>query len=104
MREDMSEGVFKVDDGKRAFLAHAYTYGRYRFDPGCMTPQDSRARRAALHFDSAREAAEQFEWDTPNKVLVINNRRVLHARSDAKDHPDRELKRLAFLIKSEARP
>ncbi|SDU25513.1 TauD/TfdA family dioxygenase [Jiangella alkaliphila] len=98
LHDDLSHGLFTVDDGKTHFLAPAYARGRLRFDPGCMTPADSRARRVAAHFRDVLDSATSFNWTDPDQVLVIDNRTVLHARADAQSDPDRELQRLMFRI------
>lgn len=98
IREDLTHRLFTVDDGRTRFLAPAYSRGRIRFDPGCMSPADSRARRVVEHFRNALDSATAFEWTDPDQVLVINNRIVLHARADAEPDTDRELQRLMFRI------
>jgi hypothetical protein len=98
MSEDLRHGLFTVNTGRTQFLTPAYSGRRLRFDPGCMSPADSRARRVAAHFEVALASATPFEWDEPDKVLVIDNRRVLHARADAESDPGRTIERLAYRI------
>ncbi|SEC07042.1 Taurine catabolism dioxygenase TauD, TfdA family [Nocardioides exalbidus] len=95
-RDDLAHGLFTIDDGVSRVLAPAYANARFRFDPGCMTPADSRARRVVDFFVDALASATEFEWSEPNQVLVINNRTVLHARADAQADPDRQMQRLMF--------
>ncbi|GAA3528012.1 hypothetical protein AFL01nite_02800 [Aeromicrobium flavum] len=102
--DDLEHGLFLVDDGSTRFLSPVLSRGRYRYDPGCMTPADTLARRAAAQFDQALTSATPFEWSEPNQVLVLDNRRVLHARGDATSHPERELKRMAFHCKPDQMP
>lgn len=97
----LRHGLFTVDDGRTQFLSPAALGGRLRFDPGCMTPADTRATRAAEHFAAAQASATPFHWDETGKVLAIDNRRVLHARADATADPERVLERLAFRVDRE---
>ncbi len=105
--DDLQHGLFAVDDGQTSFLAPACVGwptlggGRVRFDPGCMTPVDSRARRVVGHFSKAIDSATQFAWTEPNQVLVIDNRNVLHARDNVVDEPDRLMRRLMLRADSE---
>lgn len=101
--EDIRHGLFTIDDGKEVHLAPARTgwtkeTARIRFDPGCMEPADSRARRVLKHFETALKSATQFEWTKPDQVLVIDNRNVLHARADSEHDPDREMQRLMLRL------
>lgn len=102
VREELEHGLFLVNDGKRQFLAPALARGRLRFDPGCMSPLDSRARRVKLFFEGQPSDATRFDWSAENMVLVINNMTMLHARADASDDPRRELTRLQFHIRRRA--
>jgi alpha-ketoglutarate-dependent taurine dioxygenase len=104
IREDLAHGLFAVDDGMARFLAPAYERGRYRFDPGCMTPADTRARRVSEYFGDALAAATRFDWTEPSQVLVIDNRTVLHARADAAADPERALERIMFRIEKGGNP
>ncbi|NUP48499.1 MAG: hypothetical protein HOW97_14500 [Catenulispora sp.] len=92
----MTHGVFLVANGRDSFFATAHSGSRYRYDPGCMTPCDERARQAAAYFGAANDEAIDFFWDEPGKLLVINNRLTLHARAAADQEPERELERVAF--------
>lgn len=94
----LAGGVFVVSSGKTRFLMSAYEDGQgYRYDPGCMTPGDERARAAVRYFGSLTSTAYRLEWTEPDQVLVINNRRTLHARGAvAEDDTDRELTRIAY--------
>lgn len=94
----LNHGLFKVNDGVSPFLAPVYEGGRYRFDPGCMTPADSRARRALAYLEQALQTATPFFWTEPDQVLVLDNRAVLHGRADAAADPERELKRVMFRL------
>lgn len=90
-------GVFRVGGGRGAFYAGAVdSVGRWRYDPGCMTPTDAEAREAATQFRVMSDAAERHEWSRPGEVLVIANRRVLHARAAATDADSRRVHRVAL--------
>ncbi len=42
--EGVRHGMFLVRNGRVSFYTPALSRGRYRYDPGCMTPCDARAR------------------------------------------------------------
>lgn len=90
-------GMFLVRDGRESFFAPAVLEGRFRFDPGCMAPCDQRAVAAVRYFAEEFDSAEAFEWPSANRLLVLNNRRTLHARSAmAPGDEGRELSRIAY--------
>ncbi len=90
-------GLFLVDRGTDRFLAPLTTSrGGWRWDPGCMTPCDQRAREAAESLTTLNDAAHHYEWEQPDQVLLLDNRYVLHARSDAGEDPQRNLTRLSY--------
>ncbi len=90
-------GLFLIDSGSDRFLAPLHTVGGgWRWDPGCMTPCDQRAREAAAFLSELSEEAHKYEWTEPNQVLLIDNRQVLHGRADASNDPDRHLTRLSY--------
>jgi Taurine catabolism dioxygenase TauD, TfdA family len=98
-----SHGMFLVRNGRESFYAPALSGSwalsgaRYRYDPGCMTPCDARAREVQEYFEQQLSRAVANEWQTAGQVLVIDNRRVLHARSGVADGDlNRELTRIAF--------
>jgi hypothetical protein len=93
---DLLHGVFLVRNGSESFFRTAASGLDLRYDPGCMAPCDERSRRTVRFFADVTKSAVEHHWDTPGKVLLIDNRRVLHARADAEDEPDREIKRVAF--------
>ncbi|MGA0568626.1 TauD/TfdA family dioxygenase [Rathayibacter sp. KR2-224] len=95
--ESVHEGVFTVDGGRGRFYASAWTESGYRYDPGCMTPADSRAREAAEFFEEARADAVEHRWETPGTLLLFDNRAVLHARAAVVENDgNREIRRVAF--------
>jgi hypothetical protein len=96
---DLRNGLFTVRTGRTCFLASAFHSGRLRFDPGCMEPADGRARRVASFFAAHQNASEPFTWCTPDAVLAINNRNVLHARGDASGETERVLRRVTLRVK-----
>lgn len=96
--EHQLQGVFKVSDGRTAFYATAAdAENRWRYDPGCMTPADDQARIAAQELEGLAALACRHEWSETNMVLVIANRRVLHARAAATDPATRKVQRAAFV-------
>ncbi|MFG2994212.1 TauD/TfdA family dioxygenase [Streptomyces sp. NPDC048257] len=99
--QPVQHGVFLISSGNDSFFDVAYTRRRLRFDPGCMLPCDARARRAAQYFEEALGSAIDHRWTEPSQVLLIDNRRVLHARSSAIDEPQREIQRVSFHLNRE---
>lgn len=96
-RVAVRHGVFVVRNGRDSFHTVArWGIDQIRFDPGCMTPCDGRARHLAAFIAGKRHESELHQWTTARQVLVINNRVMLHARSDATDDSGRELKRLMY--------
>ncbi|MGY5884974.1 hypothetical protein [Modestobacter lacusdianchii] len=64
-----------------------------------MTPADERAHESVQYFESLASSAYRQEWTAPDQVLVINNRRTLHARAAvAEDDADRQLTRIAYRV------
>ncbi|MFI9547603.1 TauD/TfdA family dioxygenase [Streptomyces sp. NPDC052016] len=100
--ESVRHGVFLISSGNDSFFATAYASGRLRYDPGCMLPCDARARQAAQFFEEAESSTTEHTWNEPGQVLLIDNRRVLHARASAVDEPQREIRRLSFHLNREA--
>ena len=94
----LRSGLFVVRSGNDRFLAPAYKYSQgYRYDPGCMSPCDERARSAVKYFDSLQGAAHRHEWQGSDEVLLINNRTSLHARAAVdRSDTDREITRIAY--------
>lgn len=91
-------GVFRVGGGRGAFYAGAVDEaGRWRYDPGCMTPTDAEAREAATQFNVMSHSAEKHDWSQRGEVLVIANRYVLHARAAATDADSRRVHRVALI-------
>jgi Taurine catabolism dioxygenase TauD, TfdA family len=89
--------MFLVNNGPDSFYAPARSGARYRFDPGCMTACDVRAREVGDYFTSQLAQAATYEWTSGGQVLVIDNQQVLHARSAVVEgDTDRELVRVAF--------
>jgi hypothetical protein len=93
----LNHGMFLIHNGHDSFFAPARSGTRYRYDPGCMTACDARAREVEQYLTNQLENAATHEWSDVDQVLVVDNRRTLHARSAvAKDDLDRELTRVAF--------
>jgi alpha-ketoglutarate-dependent taurine dioxygenase len=64
-----------------------------------MEPGDARARAAAKYLGSVQEAFTPFQWEEPNIILIIDNRRVLHGRAKVSEGDnDRKLVRKAFYV------
>lgn len=100
--DKMKHGVFLVTNGKDSFFSTAYSDSRFRYDPGCMVPCDARARKTVRYFEAAIESVIEHSWDEPGKVLVIDNRKALHARASVIDDPHREVQRVSFYLKAGA--
>jgi Taurine catabolism dioxygenase TauD, TfdA family len=78
----LSNGLFLVDAGTDKFLAAPYSLrSGFRFDPGCMRPLDQRARLADDYFKEHHRKVIEHHWTSPGQLLLIDNRRVLHARA-----------------------
>ena len=89
--------MFLVHNGHDSFFAPARSGARYRFDPGCMTACDARAREVEGYFTSQLAQATTYEWTASGQVHVIDNQQALHARSAvAEGDMGRELIRVAF--------
>lgn len=98
--EFVHHGVFLSTSGNDSFFATAIEGGHLRYDPGCMIPCDARARQSVQFF--AERETKEHQWCEPAQVLLIDNRRVLHARASAAHEPDREIQRLTFHLNREA--
>lgn len=99
---DLRHGLFTVRGGSEPFLASALRVERggrrLRFDSGCMTPSDDRARRAAIFLSTLARSATLHDWSTIGILLAIDNRKVLHARGSAVQEPERTVQRIAFRL------
>lgn len=97
-RQDQ-HGIFVVKSGRNTWLAPAIDSHRsLRFDPICMTPGDSAARRltAALQSPPAGDVHSVL-WDSPGKILLLRNRQVLHGRAAViEGDTHRKLERIAY--------
>lgn len=93
--DSMRHGVFIVDLGPQSFFTTAFSRGKLRYDPGCMTPCDDRAREAAAFLHGGNDEAEGVEWVGPS-VLMIDNRSCLHGRADASEEPGRSITRVSL--------
>ncbi|NEW75477.1 TauD/TfdA family dioxygenase [Streptomyces rapamycinicus] len=98
----VQHGVFLVSSGNDSFFTTAVEGGRLRYDPGCMMPCDARSRQAVQFFQEKEGSVVEHQWDKPNQVLLIDNRRVLHARGSAIHEPQREIQRISFYLNHEA--
>lgn len=95
--QDSQNGVFVVRNGKERWLTQAYNDGTIRFDPGCMSPADQSARGLSRILTTPPEQEiEHIHWDARGKIVVIDNKRILHGRSRLSEGDNtRRLKRLA---------
>ncbi|WP_165906316.1 TauD/TfdA family dioxygenase [Streptomyces sp. Z26] len=100
--EHVRHGVFLISSGAESCFGTAYSGGRFRYDPGCMQPCDARARQTVQYFVDVAKYADEHIWGEPGQVLLIDNRRVLHARASATQEPQREIQRVSFHLKREA--
>jgi hypothetical protein len=95
----LAHGMFLVRSGRDSFYAPALSGSCYRYDPGCMTPCDTRAREVQEYFDQQLSHASAHEWSAGEQVLVVDNRRALHARpAVAQSDLERQLTRIAFQV------
>ncbi|CAJ60377.1 MULTISPECIES: TauD/TfdA family dioxygenase [Frankia] len=95
--EALHHGMFLVQNGRDSFYAPTVEGQNCRYDPGCMTPCDSRALKVVNYFEEAQSEATAFDWSSEKKILIIDNRRTLHARSQVAEGDDgRELTRIAY--------
>jgi alpha-ketoglutarate-dependent taurine dioxygenase len=95
----MQHGMFLVSNGPESFFAPALTGSRYRYDPGCMTACDARARQVAQFFNDQLEHAVVHEWISGEQLLVVDNRSALHARAAvAPGDEERTLARVALRL------
>lgn len=94
----MMHGIFRVDSGNNHFYATARHVLWLRYDPGCMTPCDQRARAVSKYFNEAQERAQLHQWtETSGQVLAIHNKSALHARDAVvASDTERALQRVAF--------
>jgi hypothetical protein len=96
---DLSHGIFLVSNDSDSFFAPALEkWRRLRYDPGCMVPCDARAAKAARFFEEAISSSKRIPWDSPRKLLLINNHTTLHARAAVTaDDENRELQRIGLV-------
>lgn len=99
----MRSGIFTVRSKRGSFLASALTGNRLRFDPVCMSPADGLAHRSVEFISSLRAEAVAHDWAEPETVLLIDNRRCLHARGAVEEQDtDRRLERATFRMEARA--
>jgi hypothetical protein len=98
----LDDGVFLVQSGRDSFYTTARVDQGVRFDSGCMTPCDQRARQLSDYILRLSDDAEEHQWIAANQVLVIDNRRTVHGRAAASSPGDRDraLNRISFLTES----
>lgn len=93
----LANGSFLARGGPRTFLVHAFSDWGLHFDPGCMRPLDQRARHVVDLFSGAGSEVVKHPWVRQSQYLLLDNRRVLHARDAVCDGDDsRNLYRVAY--------
>ncbi len=79
----LETGVFLVKNGRHSFYANIKRPDApfFRWDPGCMFPQDSIAEAVARKLSHLYllPAVRTINWST-GALLVVDNWRMLHAR------------------------
>ncbi len=81
----LSYALFLVRNGRNSFYTSILSIlekeRQWRFDPGCMLPQNSSGIAAADLMGELIKLApsEEVAWDSGD-VLIIDNHRVLHGR------------------------
>lgn len=89
-------GLFTVRNGLESFLSPASDLGKLRVDPTCMSPGDDYAWQAEAFFQN--RPAFEFEWDVPERILVIDNQHALHGRAALNpDDEGRALERRTYM-------
>ncbi|WP_301153739.1 TauD/TfdA family dioxygenase [Metapseudomonas otitidis] len=91
--------VFRVTNGGNSF--YASTRGPlnryYRYDPGCMTPMDDRARTMMSAMDQEKPVRERkIEWSA-GRFLLFDNWRFLHRRTATARSAERKLLRVTVM-------
>lgn len=99
-RDALRHGIFSVATSPDRLYATALTAARLRYDPGCMTACDQRARTVVEYFSGAFNDSHRHEWTASDgQLLVVDNRWTLHAREAVQTNEiDRTLQRVAFWI------
>lgn len=84
----LKKAVFLVKDGRRSFYSPILSENEsfIRYDIGCMYASDRESEMALQILESKLEKANKKEvaWEE-NDVLVMDNWRILHGRSDSND-------------------
>lgn len=98
--EAAQNGIFVVFNGKERWLTQAHSLGKIRFDPGCMSPADKSAMELSrILIDSPEKEIQHIHWDVEGKIVIIDNKRLLHGRSSISEGDEgRHLKRLAVRV------
>ena len=85
---------FRVVNGAGSFFATLWSdrEKRIRYDAGCMSPTSKVGESLAKFMLSISEYDDcvSFEWSA-KKILVIDNWRMLHGRSDSQTHDDKRI-------------
>lgn len=100
-KDEMAElrsAPFIIKNGRNSFYANILEKHRgfIRYDPGCMTPANSRSSKIADLFSSkrVRNSTKEVHWEK-GMILIIDNWRMLHGRGEPMAAgSDRELYRV----------
>ena len=96
-------GIFLVHGASEPFLTGAHIHGfKWRYDPGCMSACDQRARALSEFLIQAATRAYQHSWSKADMLLVIDNKAALHGRAAVADgDQNREIRRVAVRMKKQ---
>jgi hypothetical protein len=94
-------GMFLINNGRDSFYASAFCGSRYRYDSECMIASDARALEVDQFIEQQLASSAGHEWSAVGQVLVVDNRRALHAHSAmAQDGAGADLKTIAFRVRA----
>ena len=100
----LSFSLMVVKNGARSFLAPLVERGqskiRFRYDSGCMRPAFDKSAESFAQFADRLNASHfrEIPWER-NLTLILDNRRMLHARAAASTmDEDRQLERV-YVVK-----
>jgi len=95
----LRSAVFFIRNGRKSFYSSILGSDTtlLRFDPYCMLPQNSVADKALNIIREKIKSSNEVNiyWEA-GEIIMIDNRRILHARSDVFEHSERLLLRGAI--------
>jgi L-asparagine oxygenase len=104
--EGWERSVFVVRDVRQPFLCSVVNRTKsgvcFRWDQACMSPLDARSQaifgelRRTIE-ERGKDASVEVKWDAVGTTLILDNWRMLHARSIVQAGSRRELERV-FVI------